>query len=512
MTDQSPTILVIDDVPANLMALGAALGDAFDLQIATSGEAGLALAEARVPDLILLDVMMPGIDGYETFQRLLANPRLRTVPVIFLTALQGFESESFGLALGAADYITKPINVEIARQRICNLLEREQLRRQVESQRDQLEHAVRQRTAQLQDRMEELQSIYTLSPDGFVSFDHGKRVSQVSPSFSSLTGLTAASVTGMDAETFTATLDGLCIGTGRGLGSQKAAALMKLDAEKTASADWLTIALKVPVGRTLQVTLRQCSSASVSQILYLRDVTRETEIDRMKFQFLELVAHELRTPLTAVQGYTEILLAQNFGEAEHRELLGIVHQQSTRVTSIANDVLDLVQIDSLQGQNFVLEPLLLQQQVENAVAAYTCEPARDAPVLGAPARTLRVTADRKKLAQVLANLISNAYTYSPDGGEVRIDYVVEQREGVPWCGVVVRDRGLGMTAEQLAHCFERFYRADRSGKVPGTGLGLCIVKEIIDLHCGHIEIQSTPGEGTVITVWLAEYTALETTA
>ncbi|MCX7162001.1 MAG: ATP-binding protein [Rhodocyclales bacterium] len=142
MTNAKPRILAIDDHPANLYTLGAALGDDFALQIVTSGAAGLALALEIAPDLILLDVMMPEMDGYETCRRLKAEPRLCSIPVVFITALGDTAAESAGLALGAADYMTKPINVDIARQRIRNLLEREALRKEVEAQRDILQELV----------------------------------------------------------------------------------------------------------------------------------------------------------------------------------------------------------------------------------------------------------------------------------------------------------------------------------------------------------------------------------
>lgn len=142
MTQRRPQILAIDDTPANLLALGAVLEDDFDLRVATSGRAGLALAAQSQPDLILLDVMMPVMDGYETCRQLKQDPSLRTIPVIFLTALSTMDAESEGLALGAADYITKPINVAIARHRIRNLLEREGLRKEVTAQRDELQSLI----------------------------------------------------------------------------------------------------------------------------------------------------------------------------------------------------------------------------------------------------------------------------------------------------------------------------------------------------------------------------------
>ena len=146
MTDRRPKILAIDDMPINLNMLGAALSSEFDLQVATSGAMGLALVEKLTPDLVLLDVLMPEMDGYEVCRRLKADPKLRSIPVIFITALSDSESESSGLALGAADYITKPINVDIARQRIHNLLERERLRREVEAQRDHLDELLHAKT------------------------------------------------------------------------------------------------------------------------------------------------------------------------------------------------------------------------------------------------------------------------------------------------------------------------------------------------------------------------------
>ena len=149
MMVQRPNILAIDDMPENVLLLGAALEADFQLQIATSGMMGLSLARQSPPDLILLDVMMPEMDGYETCRRIKADPTLKNIPVIFVTALDDTIAETAGLGLGAADYITKPINVEIARQRIKNLIEREHLRKEVEAHRDHLEELVLARTLAL---------------------------------------------------------------------------------------------------------------------------------------------------------------------------------------------------------------------------------------------------------------------------------------------------------------------------------------------------------------------------
>ena len=138
LTEKRPRIVVIDDIPANLMTLGAALTADFDLQIATSGAAGLALAMESPPDLILLDVMLPDMDGFETCQRLKAMPLLSEIPVILVTALGELDAEARGLSSGAIDYILKPIKLAVAQQRIRTVLDRERLRRELAAHRDQL--------------------------------------------------------------------------------------------------------------------------------------------------------------------------------------------------------------------------------------------------------------------------------------------------------------------------------------------------------------------------------------
>jgi diguanylate cyclase (GGDEF)-like protein len=118
MSQERARILAIDDTPANLMTLGAVLAQDFDLQIATSGVAGLELARETSPDLILLDIMMPEMDGYEVCRHLQADPRTRDIPIIFVTALNSPEEETRGLEAGAVDYISKPVNPVVVRARV----------------------------------------------------------------------------------------------------------------------------------------------------------------------------------------------------------------------------------------------------------------------------------------------------------------------------------------------------------------------------------------------------------
>jgi two-component system sensor histidine kinase/response regulator len=146
---QRPRILLVDDVPANLLTFANALEDEFAFQMVTSGAEALVMAARSVPALVLLDVMMPGMDGFETCRRFKADPRLADIPIIFLTALTDSKSHIVGLELGADDYLSKPVNIDVARQRIKLLLERRFLQQELAAQRASLEAQVELRTAEM---------------------------------------------------------------------------------------------------------------------------------------------------------------------------------------------------------------------------------------------------------------------------------------------------------------------------------------------------------------------------
>ncbi len=145
-----PTILIVDDTPDNIMLLSRLLKDRYQTKVATNGSTALQIAHATPDlDLILLDVMMPGVDGYETCRQLKADPKTAAIPVIFLTAKSQVEDEAMGLTLGAVDYLTKPISPPILFARVATQLTLAGARRQLQDQNDNLERIVAERTAQL---------------------------------------------------------------------------------------------------------------------------------------------------------------------------------------------------------------------------------------------------------------------------------------------------------------------------------------------------------------------------
>jgi signal transduction histidine kinase len=347
----------------------------------------------------------------------------------------------------------------------------------------------------------QLRGIFALTPDGFVSFDSAHCVKYVSPAFTHLVGLAAHEVMGLGEVEFSQRLAKVCVPEACFTGIA-ALRFMNQKASEPSSAAGAgrerrqKIELADTSKRVLEVGLRESPGESVTQILYLHDISRETEVDLMKSEFLSTAAHELRTPMASIFGFAEVLLSQEFDVAERKEFLTIIYKQAELMSTILNELLDLARIEARRGKDFVFASLPLQALVSEVVQGFKLPAGRLPPRLLAPVEPLRVWADHKKVQQAMLNVLSNAYKYSPAGGEVRI--AVESR--APWVAICITDAGIGLSAAQLSRVGERFYRADASGKVPGTGLGMSIVKEIVDIHRGQVEIVSQPGQGTAVTL------------
>ena len=360
----------------------------------------------------------------------------------------------------------------------------------------------------LEELQRQLDAIFALSPDGFVSFDNEHRVKYISPTFFSLTGLESADVQGVDEVQFAERLATLCVDQAA---FPTIEAMRSAQKQRTATggedSNRQLIELAGAGKRVLEVGIRLSTAGSVSQVLYFRDVTHETEVDRMKSEFLSMAAHELRTPMASIQGFSELLLSGDYPPAERHEMLGIVHRQSELMAAIINELLDLVRIEERRGKDFEFVQTDVGQLVQEVVSDFGVPAGHPPAVADVQKGQSWILADQKKMMQSVRNILSNAYKYSPAGGEVVIrlvsdtpamaDATLPQRVGIR-----ITDHGIGMTPSQTARVCERFYRADASGSIPGTGLGMSIVKEIVELHGGSVEIESALGVGTTVTLWM----------
>ena len=369
--------------------------------------------------------------------------------------------------------------------------------------------------ASLQDRTEQLNAIFDLSPDGFVSFDAQSHVKYANPAFFRMTGLDSAEIIGLDEAIFSARLAKGCLDPSAfpnlaelkselGASNPPGISESSLPAMKRQRQ---LIELAGPGNHVLELGLRLSTAETVSQILYFREVTHETEVDRMKSEFLSHAAHELRTPMASIYGYAEIMMAQSFSKEEQSEFLGIIHRQCGLMIAIINELLDLARIDDRRGKDFKFSRIDASQLVREVIADFGIPSGQQALVLDTSAQACWVRADASKLMQAVRNILSNAYKYSPDGGVVAISVINAGSDSQTPVGIRVTDHGLGMTNEQAARTCERFYRVDTSGNIPGTGLGMSIVKEIMELHGGQVQIQSQLGAGTSVTLWLTAASA-----
>ena len=354
---------------------------------------------------------------------------------------------------------------------------------------------------QLQERNEQLSAIFELSPDGFVSFDSNRCVKYTSPAFTRLTGLPSGLVQGLHESDFMARLAEQCKTESRWQNFTQLRQLAPVNAKDQAKREFIDI--EKPVKRVLEMRLKESQSEAISQVFYLRDVTHETEVDQLKSEFLSTAAHELRTPMANIYGYSELMIHRNLPPEQQKEFIQIIYRQTEQMISIINELLDLERIEARQGKDFLLESADLAGVVTSIANEFNPPQNRPAPLITAPTASMSVRLDYSKMNQALSNVLSNAYKYSPGGAPVHIRFVSRMNGAAQsQVGVEVEDSGLGMSPEQLLRVSERFYRADSSGSIPGTGLGMSIVKEIIEFMGGSLELSSTFGVGTRATLWL----------
>lgn len=260
-----------------------------------------------------------------------------------------------------------------------------------------------------------------------------------------------------------------------------------------------TLRLVAPKHVTLEMTLALTPARDV--VLYFRDVTSQTEVDRMKSEFLSTTAHELRTPLASIFGFAELMMTRKMGPEQQKELLGTIHRQAQLLINLINELLDLSRIESRQGKDFHRQFCRVGTIVNQTIKGLLVKNDRRQVKLHMPHGAECIMVDQEKTMQALLNVLSNAFKYSPNGGDIELETVLKDQDAERYVGIRVTDHGMGMTPEQLKRVFERFWRAYPSGAIPGTGLGMSLVKEITELQEGHVQVVSVPGQGTAVTLW-----------
>ncbi len=242
-----------------------------------------------------------------------------------------------------------------------------------------------------------------------------------------------------------------------------------------------------------------------------RDISERKKVEqalhenlRLKSEFISTAAHELRTPLTAVMGYSELLMKESelgaFSPQQKAEFIATIHEKAEILTHTVDDLLDLSRIDSGQRVPLEIRPCNLIEVITKAVAEFKLRlPGRSFQLHLSQDCLQHCWADPGRMRQVIENLLDNAVKYSPPQGDIAVACAHHPDH----CRISVTDQGIGMSQEQVTKIFDKFYRADASDTaVGGLGLGLSIVRHIIEGHGGRVEVRSEVGKGSEVTVLL----------
>lgn len=470
-------ILIVDDNADMRRYLVRLLRPRYDVESVGDGYAALAAARARTPDLVLTDVMMPGLDGFGLLRALRADPKTSMVPVVLLSARAGEEAVLEGLDTGADDYLVKPFSARELLTRIRTHLELARVRRGV---------------AAVVDHRNWLESILDLAPMPLLLLEPGTaRVTFANKAADRIAG--GKFPDGIPADRYH---------------EVRAVSGERLDGVEM---EWHT-----PAGTSSVLvfsdTLPEAPNHPATIVMAFQDVTRlkaiETELKaavRVRDEFLSVASHELRTPLCALalqlgglqkqlhQRRIESLNAQAVGKAVGKVDKAV--KSTDRLSKLIDSLLDVSRI-AIGRFMLNLEEMDLAELVREVTERFA-EPARQAGC------TLRVHVapaakgdwDSLRMEQVLGNLLSNAIKYAA-GGPIDVDLEADAER----VRLSVRDQGIGIPPEDVARIFGRFERAVTARHYGGLGLGLYITRQIVEAHGGQIRVTSAPRSGSTFTV------------
>jgi PAS domain S-box-containing protein len=482
-----PTVLLADDNADLREYARRLLAEQYDVQVVADGQSALEAAQALRPDLIVSDVMMPRLDGFGLIRALRADPELRAIPIILLSARAGEESRIEGLDRGADDYLVKPFNARELLVRAGTLIRSAELRRHAEEARAQFE------------------TLLNEAPLGVMLVDEDFRVAAVNPIALPLIGesdligrdfdsIVHAAWSGADAaeivRRFRRTLQ-----TGEPQVVPEFIARRK-DRQVLEYYEWQVSRIPLPGGRRGVV----CYFRDISRSVLARQALREA--DSRKDEFLATLSHELRNPLAPLRSSLEIVKRLASVPPNASAALEIMDRQMSHLVRLVDDLLEVSRITRGQVE-LRREHVRLDAAIHSAIE--TSEPLIRAGnhrlIVSLSDEPLLLDADPVRLAQIFGNLLNNAAKYSEKGGQIEI---AARRDGADAL-VTISDSGDGIAPEQLPKLFDIFTRGERSARrnQSGLGIGLALVRRLTEMHGGRVEALSEGiGKGSSFSVRL----------
>ncbi len=456
---------------------------------ASNGEDGLAVIATEAIDILFLDLKMPGIDGMEVLGRV-----SQTHPHILVIVITGFatvETAIEAMKQGAYDFIPKPFDPDQLRIVNARAAEKVQLRRETE----RLDAERRRSLQDLDTEKSRVATIIDSLPNGVIVTNAEGEVVLMNPALQSYLGLADTISAGRQLCDVISD-EGLCklvtdISTGRYVDFDDIPTY-----EFSVDADTFLMAR----GRPVLGENRECLGA----VTNIMDVTAIRVLDRLKSEFVAKVSHELRSPLSTIHEQLALVLSDLIGQVSESDahLLSRAKEKTKGLISLIGDLLDISRIEA-GAVCQELKPVQLEDLLGNIVdfMQTQAQSKKQALSLNTPDTPLpQVKADPLALESIFGNLIANAINYTPEGGSIQVEAAMS---GIN-LGISVKDTGFGIEERHLEQIFERFYRVktDKTRFITGTGLGLPIVKGLVDSLGGRISVESAPDEGSTFTVLL----------
>ncbi len=255
--------------------------------------------------------------------------------------------------------------------------------------------------------------------------------------------------------------------------------------------------------KKIQLQGEERTLVTVRNITSEKEVQKLREVDKIKTNFIANISHELRTPLTAIEAYTETIVNVPMTQEEIKEFSETIYNQSLKLEGILNDLLDFSQLES-HTLKIMKGPTSIQDVINASICTISHLASQyDVRIEFNFDQDLEINCDRKRIEQVITNLLTNSIKFSDKNKEERVVKITVENDG-NFVKIIVEDNGIGIPADKIDKIFDKFYRVDSdlTYSIPGTGLGLAIVKEIVEMHNGSISVESEEGKWTRVTVQL----------
>jgi signal transduction histidine kinase len=470
MTDpKDRTILVVDDSPPTCLYLKRLLEKrGYGVVTAADGAIGARLAMELLPDLILLDKEMPGMHGFDVSRILRKHQDTSGIPILMISSETKVSEKIRGLEMGADDFITKGIGADELHSKIAAFLRIKDLQDKLRLESNKLNQIFRFLH----------EPVAICSPD-----DKMLLASQVFLNLFRMPREVARFKT-MTEILRTLEVPDEIIAQLREVTQEDLRLVINVDDEV--------------VHLTARTAPIQLEDGETARAYTFRDITNEVEAEQIKADFHSMIAHDLRSPMSVIQGYVSLMATGKTGEVNDTQLefLGSVNRKITEMTALLNDFLDISKIDAgfvnLKRRDMDLGDLVTDVVADLDPIASGSDVSLDVAV---PEEAVRVHADPLRVTQILRNLVSNAIKYNVESGWIRLTVV--PIDG--WAQVSISDGGIGMTPGELAVLFEPYTRGSTQRKIRGVGLGVVIVKRLVESHGGEVTVTSVPGKGSTFT-------------